>query len=240
MTTTTLHKPEAIVKCGQQSMVGHGPNGAQFVHRLFCHRWDCPVCGKKKAAKLYKALKTVEVKEAFTLVGYPQWHELNRIFSSFLRRLRYHHPGIRYLALFKCGQDRAEIVVFLNQSVASAGEINRAWLDFGGRSVERWDSYPSNGAVIQRATEFIQGMEPGETHSRMMRSSVKFFPEIKPQSKAGDDYEGWEWSWDPRSPESIALYLTERGYRVEWLTDNAFIALHPEPIWGSPGLGSGP
>jgi len=225
MSTVTI--APALVKCGKAAIVGSGPNGSHYVHRLFCGRWDCPKCGKRKAARLYSDLAAIEIGSALKLTYYGGWNAMNAELNNFRRRLKYRFPEMRYAALIKHDALSAtgQAEVFLSVKDPGTLTLERAWLAEGCGKIEILASWTQQGEVVKYAAEFLKGMEPTEVHSRLMRSSPGFFDHPSPQSRVGDGDEIWTWRYDSRSPEQIADALAFHGYTISWESENAFLAL---------------
>jgi hypothetical protein len=224
MSTKTLPQVKALVKCGKQSLVGYGPDGQVYVHRLFCHRWDCPVCGKHKAGKLFGRLHSGQVTCTYRLTYTGGWFDFGSALTQFVRKLRYHYPDIQYLMLLRDTDGRQEALLVVSKVYPFEGQIISLWHGCQGDNIVALKMNLTGEKLTVYVAEYLSKMKPGEKHVRMMRTSRMFFEEMPSMTSVLGAEAEWHWQWDPRTPDGIAQWLTAEDYKVEWLNENAFVA----------------
>ncbi len=203
-----MMEPDPLALCGKATRIGY--NGTQaLVKRLYCDRWDCPRCARRKREEYKRRMRA----------GSPEWYVSDipsEDYARITKQLR--RADTEYWAVASGGEFR---ILAKNEIIPDARRVTSdAELDGTRDEVLTKEQNPLNGArkVRHGGSGSAQAGSSAPTTAAKAEGDVTMSESDRPTPRDGG--EQWQWASVEESPEEVCAKLREAGCRIVWRDGN--------------------
>ena len=211
-------QPEGIPKsrCGKTCLVGYDPlTKRRKVVRMFCHKWNCEPCQKRRIKYLADNLVKHDHLVHFTAVANTVIAE--KCYAKFTRKLRnlvtkFGDRKLEYCGLGMGSTGPSTIFLFYIEAFDIAEVwIEKLWKEAGGELILDFKVLENWRETHDCLQDFLKLLNGHILYMKRMRTSRGFFG--KEFGNEHSTYEIW-WAYTPCTLESYVKSLTDSGEKV--------------------------